>query len=159
MSGLEASTVSFPGTETMHSDAAPMLSTGLMASDGLMTPDGLMTSDGLRLFIGLAVAAASLVPLLAAGLRRGLPTGRCAPQPLEPVCFGTSQKVRRSPRHAILQHRGLIGTFFMALVALWLLPAVASLRALGGAVIPAALAFVLPTLLVTIHARRRSTRQ
>jgi len=140
MSGFEASAVSFPGSETTLESAAPMLPSGLM------------------LYVGLAIAGAVLIPFLAAGLRRGLPERPGSTHPLSPVCFGSSQKARRSPRHAILQHRGLISNFFMALVALFLFPAVASLTTLGAAAIPAAIAFVLPTLLVTIHARRRASR-
>ena len=51
-----------------------------------------------------------------------------------------------------------MGAVFMALVALFLVPAAAALPALGSRVIPAAIAFALPMLLVTLHARRRSTR-
>ena len=146
MSGFEASAVSSPGFGTTLDQAGSTLVSGPMLFEGL------------TLYVGLAVAGAALVPLLAAVLRRGLPVGRRPTQPLEPVSFGSSQKARRSPRHAILQHRGLVGNFFMALVALFLFPAVASLTTLGAAAIPAAIAFVLPTLLVTIHARRRATR-
>lgn len=136
MSGFEAPALSFPGSET-----AFQLSGLLIAS-------------------GLGVVAATLVPLTAWVLRRRLPRDRrAALRRLEPVTFGNSQKARRSPRHAILLHRGLMSSFFMALVALFLVPAAASLTKLGAAAIPTALAFVLPTLLVTIHARRQSARE
>ncbi len=115
--------------------------------------------SGLIIFVCLMVATLALLPLAAAGLRRGLPTGQRATRLLDPVCFGSSQKSRRSPRHSILLHRGLVGAFFMALVALFLIPAAASLTALGVATIPAAIGFVLPTLLVTLHARRRTTNE
>ena len=73
--------------------------------------------------------------------------------------LGHSQKARRSPRHAILLHRGLVGALFVALAALFLIPAAAALSAIGVAAIPSAMAFVLPTLLVTLHARHRTARE
>jgi hypothetical protein len=97
-----------------------------------------------------------LVPLLAMLLRRSLPVRPGREVTVEPIVFGGSQKARRSPRHAVLLHRGLMGSLFMALIALSLVPAAAALRELGTALVPAALAFALPTLLVTLHARRRS---
>jgi hypothetical protein len=107
------------------------------------------------IFVTSVVLAAWLVPLLAAALRAGLPEARRRLRALEPVAFGSSQKARRSPRHAVLLHRGLLGSFFMALVALALLPAATRLGTLGLSLIPVALAFALPALLVTLHARRR----
>jgi hypothetical protein len=49
----------------------------------------------------------------------------------------------------------LLASFFTALVALALLPAAIGLGALGRPLIPIALAFAMPALLVTLHARRR----
>jgi hypothetical protein len=135
VSGIEAMVASVPGSETTLHFIGPTL------------------------FVGLLVAAAILVPVVASGVRRGLPDRRRGALLLEPVCFGSSQKARRSPRHAVLLHRGLVGSFFMALVALLLVPAAASLSVLGVAAIPTAMAFVIPTLLVTLHARRRSSRE
>lgn len=120
-----------------------------------MDPVGRMSATLfiLAVLIGLLVA-----PLAAMTLRLRLPVRahREAPAAREPINFGGSQKARRSPRHAVLLHRGLMGAVFMALVALTLVPAAVSLRTLGTRVIPIALAFALPTLLVTLHARRRS---
>jgi len=132
--------LSFPGSETT------------------LSHEGLVSFDGLLLFVSLTVAAALFVPLCAWGFRKGLPVRRDPARRLEQISFGSSQRGRPSPRHAILLHRGLIGAFFMALVALFLVPAAAALSTLGIAAIPVALAFVLPTLLVTLHARRRGTR-
>ena len=128
-------------------------------SESTLPADGLVSFDGFLLFVGLTLGAALWVPVLAWCLRKHLPVRRGVSEPLETLSFGSSQKGRRSPRHAILLHRGLIGAFFMALVALFLVPAAASLSLLGISAIPTALAFVLPTLLVTLHARRRSTEK
>jgi hypothetical protein len=141
LSDTEAPAVSFPDSET----SLPL--------------DGLVSFDGLVLFVVLSLGAAMFVPLLAWSIRRSLPVRRSDIGRLAGLSFGSSQKGRRSPRHAILLHRGLIGAFFMALVALFVVPAAASLSTLGVTAIPTALAFVLPTLLVTLHARRRRTRE
>jgi hypothetical protein len=121
--------------------------------------DPLLAGAGGGLFIGLLILGIVGLPLLASVIRRIVPNRRMGARAVEPMSFGDSQKSRRSPRHAVLLHRGLVGAFFMALLALLLVPAVASLSDLGPAAIPAAIAFVLPTLLVTIHARRRSLRE
>ena len=109
------------------------------------------------LFLMAVLAGLFFVPALAALVRSQIPVRPGASPVVEAITFGTSQKARRSPRHAVLLHRGLIGSFFMALVALSVVPVAASLSALGAAAIPAALAIALPTLLVTLHARRRSS--
>ena len=109
------------------------------------------------LFLMAVLAGLFFVPALAALVRSQVPLRPGAAPIVEPIAFGTSQKARRSPRHAVLLHRGLMGSFFMALIALAIVPAAASLSSLGVAAIPEALAFALPTLLVTLHARRRSS--
>lgn len=96
------------------------------------------------------------VPALASLLRAGLPEARRRPVAVEPVAFGVSQKARRSPRHAVLLYRGLMGSFFTALVALALLPVATRLGEVGLGLIPIALAFALPSLFVSLHARGRS---
>lgn len=138
------------------------------------------------LFVGLLIAAAATVPLFAFAIRSRLARRRQigsdearsrhqigsgeTPGRLQigsgerrrrllPVHFGDSPRSRRSPRHAVLLHRGLVGAFFMALLALCLIPAVAALPALGVRAIPVAFAFVLPTLLVTLQTRRASLRE
>lgn len=102
--------------------------------------------------IGVAVLG---VPLLAALVRRGLPARLRARPPSPPMTFGRSQKVSRSPRHAVLLHRSLIVCLFIALCVFLLVPGVLSIRVLGVSTIRVGLALVLPTLLVTLHARRR----
>lgn len=112
------------------------------------------------LFVGLLIGAAAMVPLLAALLRSRLRSGpthrrsRVLPQ----ARYGFSPRSRPSPRHAVLLHRGLLGSVFMALLALFLIPAAAALPELGVSLLPVAFTFVLPTLLVTLHTRRRSER-
>ena len=96
------------------------------------------------LFLMAVLAGLFFVPALAALVRSQVPVRPSASLVVQAITFGTSQKARRSPRHAVLLHRGLMGSFFMALVALLIVPA-------------AALAIALPTLLVTLHARRRSS--
>ncbi len=108
------------------------------------------------LFVLIVLAGLVLVPSLSGVVRRGLPLRRRASRRLEAVEFGLSQKSRRSPRHAVLLHRGLMGMFFMALLALTAIPAALALSDLGVRAVSAMLAFVLPTLFVTLHARRRS---
>lgn len=116
------------------------------------------SAAGLWLFVLSVLLLSAALPALAGLVRRRLPIRSDALRLLEPVSFGSSQKAQRSPRHAVLLHRGLMGALFMALVALFLMPAAAALTTLGTGVIPAAIAFALPMLLVTLHARRRSTR-
>jgi len=139
-SGLEATVVNVPGPDPTQAVAA------------------LPSADGLSLFVALLLGLTASVPLIAGLLRRRLPVRPDSTRALEPVSFGSSQRAHRSPRHAVLLHRGLMGAVFMALVALFLVPAAAALGTLGARVIPAAIAFALPMLLVTLHARRRSTR-
>ncbi len=106
------------------------------------------------LFLLTALALLAAVPLAAAVLRRALPARSRAIVAVDEIEFGTSQKARRSPRHAVLLHRGLLGAFFMAIVALALVPAAVALRDLGVGVVQTALWLVLPTLLVVVHAGR-----
>lgn len=104
------------------------------------------------LLVGITVIG---VPIVAARIRRGLPARARVPRTVTPMNFGSSQKVRRSPRHAVLLHRSLIVTLFLTLVVFLLVPGVLAIRALGVSGIQVGLALVLPTLLVTLHARRR----
>jgi MFS family permease len=104
------------------------------------------------LLIGIAVLG---VPLGAALVRRFLPARERRRAPLAPMSFGSSQKVKRSPRHAVLLHRSLIVSLFIALVVFFLVPGVLAIRMLGVSAIQVGLTLALPTLLVTLHARRR----
>ena len=106
-------------------------------------------------FVLGVLLAALVVPLVAGLVRRGLPRTRRDPAPLDEVEFGVSQRARRSPRHAVLLHRGLVGSFFMLLVAFAVLPAATALVAVGPSIVPAVFAFVLPSLVVGLHVRAR----
>ncbi len=106
-------------------------------------------------FVALAGMTATALPLLAWFLRRRLPEARRLPVALEPVAFGTSQKSLHSPRHAVLQHRTLMTTVLIALLALLVLPGLAALRMLGLTALQVAIGLVLPTFVVALHARQR----
>lgn len=146
-----------PGSASAQALGRPFLEGG---GDGVLSaPADVWVTPGSWLFVPIALLALALLPACAGLLRRGLLPRRRPVHPLESVSFGSSQKAHRSPRHAVLLHRGLVGSMFTALVALMLIPAAASLTALGGAAVPTAIVFVLPTLLVTLHARRKSPRE
>ena len=110
----------------------------------------------MALVIGVLVAVA-IVPLVATALRRSLPATRRGVTTVEPVAFGDSQKSRRSPRHAVLLHRGLVGSLVALIAALALVPAVVAASEAGLGVFPAAFGFALPVLLVGLHVRGRRT--
>ena len=117
-----------------------------------------LSSTALAWFVFVASVAlsAGAIPLVAWALRRRLPSARRRPIPLEAVVFGVSPKTRRSSRHAILQHRLLMTRGLVAVLALFLLPGIIALRGLGVAGLQVAVALVVPTLLVALHARRRN---
>jgi hypothetical protein len=106
-------------------------------------------------FLALVVTSASAIPLLAWILRRRLPIAQRDRVAIEGVIFGTSQKARQSPRHAVLQHRTILATAFIATLALLLVPGIAALRGLGSSGLQVAIGLVVPTLLVALHARQR----
>jgi hypothetical protein len=106
-------------------------------------------------FVFLMLTSVGALPIAARAIRKRLPPVHREPIALEPVSFGDSPRARRSPRHAIRAHRTLLTTFLLSLLALVLLPGIASLRAVGPAGLEVAIALVLPTLLVAFHARRR----
>jgi hypothetical protein len=107
-------------------------------------------------FLGLLGVALVAIPVAAAIVRRGLPTGARSRRIVEPIAFGHSPRAQRSPRQPVRIHRTLLATAFLALPALVLLLGVGALRE-GIDALEGALALVLPSLLVTLHARRRST--
>jgi NADH:ubiquinone oxidoreductase subunit 3 (subunit A) len=126
-----------------------------------MLAESLVLSDSSSLlawlvFVVLVIGSAAAIPLCAWLLRRRLPLSRRASIPLEPVVFGSSPKSLRSPRHAVLQHRALMATTFVAVLAVFLLPGIIAIRGLGVAGLQVAIGFVLPTLLVALHARQRN---
>lgn len=107
--------------------------------------------------LGLLGAALVAIPVAAAIARRGLSAAARGRLTVEPIAFGHSPRVQRSPRQPVRLHRTLLATAFLALPALVLLLGVSALRRDGIAALEGALALVLPILLVTLHARRRST--
>lgn len=130
-------------------------------TDGTMLAESLSLSDSSPLlawlfFIALIVASAASIPLAAWFLRRRLPEVRRGAVPLEQVSFGSSPKSQRSPRHSVLQHRTLMTTAFIAVLALFLLPGIVAIRVLGVPGLQVGFGLVLPTLLVVLHARKRS---
>lgn len=135
-------------------------SPGAERLDLIETPAGSSRRGGPRMsaivFITSLLLLSASLPALASVLRTRLPAARRHPVELEPVEFGVTQKARRSPRHAVLLHRGLMASFFTALVALLLLPASARLADVGVGLIPIALAVALPSMWVSLHARSRS---
>ena len=121
----------------------------------------MVAATGWLVFLALAAVSVGLAPALAGALGRALPRragSRHGESPSDSLEAGIAPHSRRSPRHAVRRHRGLVGSFFLALIALFLLIVLGALGELGLSVIPATVAFVLPTLLVILHARRRSER-
>ena len=121
----------------------------------------MVAATGWLVFLALAAVSVGLAPALAGALGRTLPrreTSRDSGTLSAAVEAGVAPQSRRSPRHAVRRHRGLVGSFFVALIALFLLLVLGALGELGLSVVPATVAFVLPTLLVILHARRRSER-
>ncbi len=110
-------------------------------------PGGFFLVLLLGLFLSVTIAANLL--------GSWLPPRRTRKARVPPVRFGTSLVVRPAPRHAVLLYRALVGAFLMALVALFLLVALPGARALGAPMLTRAIAFVLPILLVGLHAARR----
>jgi hypothetical protein len=113
------------------------------------------------IFVTLVLASASAIPLAAWFVRRRLTSSRGASSQgqkiaLETVRFGTSQKARRSPRHAVAQHRVLMTSVLVAVLVMFVLPGVVSLPILGVQGLQVGLALVVPTLLIVLHARQRN---
>lgn len=130
-------------------------------TDGMMLAESLSNSGSSSLlawlvFVALVVASTAAIPLGAWVLRRRLPPAQRDSIPLDPVVFGVSQKIRRSPRHAVLQHRTLMMTASIAVLTLFLLPGILAIRELGVSGLQVAISLVLPTLLVALHARQRN---
>jgi hypothetical protein len=107
-------------------------------------------------FVGLLALALVAIPVAAALVRLGLPKSRRVPLSVEPIAFGHSPLAQRSPRQPVRHHRTLLATALLALPALLLLLGVEAIRSEGVAAVRSALALLLPALLVTLHARRRS---
>lgn len=91
-------------------------------------------------------------------MRRSLPPAPRLDAVLEPLAFGVSPRVRRAPRHAVSLHRALMTNgLVIGLGLVWLLFA-ATGRELGVGGLVTAVLFGAPTVLVALHARRRSGR-
>jgi hypothetical protein len=108
-------------------------------------------------FLALLTLALVAIPAAAWCVRRGLPATARTRAPVEPITFGQSPRTQRSPRQPVRMYRTLLATALLTLPALLLLLGVGALRRDGIASLEGALALVLPGLLVTLHARRRST--
>lgn len=108
-------------------------------------------------FVALLALALVAIPVAAALVRLGLPGSERSLRPVEPIAFGHSPHAQRSPRQPVRLHRTLLATALLTLPALLLLLGVGVIRGAGVAAVRSALALVLPMLVVTLHARRRST--
>ena len=62
--------------------------------------------------------------------------------------------MRRSPRHAVARHRSFLTSTFVTGIGLVLLVFVAALQVLDPSGLLVAIAFVVPTLVVSLHSRR-----
>ncbi|MEE8165615.1 MAG: hypothetical protein V3T64_08600 [Myxococcota bacterium] len=113
-----------------------------------------VASTGWLAFVALIVTSATIVPLAAALLRRRIPQRRSAPRRIPPIRLGQSARARRSPRHAVARYRSFLTSTFVTGLALVLLAFVAALQVLGVSGLLIAIAFVVPTLVVSLHGRR-----
>jgi hypothetical protein len=135
---------------------ARMLAESLSSAATVSAAAASATALAWFVFLSLVLASAAAIPLFASILRSRLPAARRERVLLEPVVFGTSQKPRRSPRHAVLQHRTVMTTGFIAVLALLVVCGIVALRELGVSGLQVAIGLVLPTLLVALHARQRN---
>jgi hypothetical protein len=110
---------------------------------------------GWLVFVALVVAGASVLPLIAALMRRQLPDRQRNRREVPPLKLGQSPKTRRSPRHAVAAHRTFLTGTSMTAISLVLIPFVSALGILDVAGLLVAIAFVLPSLIVAMHSRRR----
>jgi len=105
----------------------------------------------------LILVCAITTPALVWVIRRQLPASARHPIDLEPVAFGSSLKSLRSPRQAVLQHRTLITTALVCVLAILVLPGVSAIRMLGLSALQVSIGLVLPTFVVALHARQRES--
>jgi len=120
-----------------------------------MLADSLTSSTGWIVSLVLIGTVAILPGCLARFARRLLPPDRRARIPLEPLAFGISPRVRRSPRHAVALHRPLITSVFVLALGLLLIPFAAAIRSVGVEGLLVAILFAGPALLVALHAKTR----
>jgi hypothetical protein len=114
-----------------------------------------VASTGWLAFVALIVTSAAIVPLFAALLRRRIQAKRSAPRSIPPLGLGQSPRARRSPRHAVERHRSFLTSTYVTSIGLVLLTFVAALQVLDLSGLLIAIAFVVPTLVVSLHSRRR----
>ena len=110
---------------------------------------------GWVVFVGLVLSAASFVPLVTWVLRRRLPDRRRAIRRLPPLRLGRSERTRRSPRQAVGAHRTFLTGTMMTGISLMLIPFASALGELNRTGLLVAIAFVVPSLVVAVHSRRR----
>ena len=120
------------------------------------TPDLAGLATGWLLLLFILGSASALPSVLAAILRRRLPPDPRLETTLEPVAFGHSPRVLRAPRHAVSSHRSLVTNVSVIALGLVLMAYAAASRSLGSGGLIVAILFTLPTLLVALHARRRT---
>jgi len=120
-----------------------------------MLAESQAASTGWLAFVALVLASSALVPLIARGLRQGIPESRRSARVVPPLRFGESPRERRSPRHAVAFHRTLVRSSLMVGIALVLIAFAAALPRLDREGLFVAIAFVVPSLIVSLHARRR----
>ncbi len=113
---------------------------------------------GWLVFVGLVMVGASVIPAVASLLRRQLPDRRSAKRQVRPLRLGQSPKTRRSPRHAVAAHRTFLTGMTMTAISLVIIPFVAALTKLHTTGLLIAIAFVVPSLVVVMHSRRRDSR-
>lgn len=136
------------------SQIANTVGSGLSAVD-LPAPPGEVALAWLC-FVALLALALVAIPVAAGLVRLGLPRSARLLRSVEPIAFSHSPHAQRSPRQPVRLHRTLLATALLALPALLLLLGVGVIRGEGVAAVRSALALVLPALVVTLHARRRS---
>ena len=108
-------------------------------------------------FVALGGLCFLAIPFVVWLIRRQLPETRRAKVRLEPVTFGGSPKSLHSQRHVVRQHRTLMTAVLISVLALLILPGLVALRSLGVSALQVAIGFVLPTLVVALHARQRES--
>ena len=118
-----------------------------------------VASTGWLAFVALIVTSAALGPLAAVLLRRRIPERRSRPRQIPPIRLGQSRRARRSPRHAVARHRSFLTSTFVTSIGLVLLAFVAARQVLDLAGLLIAIVFVVPTLVVSLHSRRRDLRR
>lgn len=109
-------------------------------------------------FVVLVMVGASIVPLMANLLRRGLPDRGKLRRRVPALRLGQSPKTRRSPRHAVAAHRTFLTGTTMTGISLVLIPFVGALSDLDVSGLLVAFAFAAPSLIVAMHSRRRDVR-